>query len=316
MKTLKNIWDDFVHIDNIKLAHQRAKKGKSKYHAIREVDRHEELFLLHLQDIVKSGKFTTSDYVVGEIFCGGKERILHKLPYYPDRIVHHMLMNLVSEHWKRSLIRDTYQSISGRGTSDCIRRVRKGVQGDKPLYCMKLDINKFYPSLGNDVTTNTSMYKLGDNKVLDILLDIITSLPFLPLGNHPSQFVGNLSLSDIDWFAKQQLKIRHYYRYCDDIVIMGNCKQKIYSDKAYIEEMLNNKGLRLKGGESVIRLDVQPLDFVGARFFHDRTLLRKSLEENFKENMKARNLPSVPSYFGWCKQVGAYNLYNKHAIIQ
>lgn len=311
MKTLKNLWGDLTSIDNLELAHQKAKKGKARYKSVQTVNGDERKFLLSLQSQLRSGTYRTSEYDVEVRMCGTKERVLHKLPYFPDRIAHHALLNLVSDFWTKGLIRDTFQSIQGRGTSDCFHRVRKGVQEDKPLFARKLDIVKFYPNLTHDITQNPRLYRISDVKVLDFLFEIISSLPFIPLGNHPSQFIGNLSVSPLDWHCKQDLRIKHYYRYCDDIVIMGNSTQELEFWSDYIQDWLRDIGLDSRVSQP-INLDTNYLDFVGFRVNHHKVLLRKTLASNFKKAVKARNLPSLSAYYGWCKSANALNLYHSN----
>lgn len=309
MNTLGLIWEDVVSLDNLNLAYLKAKKGKPRYRSVIEISKNPDKYLKELQNLLKSGTFRTSKYQVSTIICGGKERVLHKLPFFPDRVAHHALVNLTGEFWNRTMIRDTFQSIKGRGTSDCFRRVRKAVQIDKPKYALKIDINKYYPSLKNDVTLSPNLYKLRDTKALDFLFEIIESLEFLPLGNHPSQFIGNLVLNKLDCHCKQNLKIRYYFRYCDDIVIMSDSIEDLLNWRGEIQGMLNELNLEIKDSIDVINLETNYLDFVGIRFNHNQIRLRKKIERNFKESVKARNLPSLPSYYGWCKMAGAINLY-------
>ena len=311
MKSIGNIWDAVADIENIRKAHHYSRRGKSSYKSVKEVNKSEEKHFKHLQYLLKSGKYKTSSYEVEERVCGEKLRVLHKLPYFPDRIAHRAFLNLVAPVWTNHFIRDTFQSIRGRGTSDCMRRVRKGVQEDKPKLARKIDIVKYYPNLTNGITLNPKLYRLRDNKASDFLYELIGSLPFLPLGNSPSQFIGNLAVSELDWKCKQELGIKNYYRYCDDIVIMGDTDSELDKWTAYIVDWLANINLECRYSD-LINLETNYLDFVGFRFKHDKILLRKRIVENFKSNIKQRNLPSISAYYGWCKAANAIKLYNKH----
>ena len=44
-----------------------------------------------------------------------KERIIFRLPYYPDRITHHAIMNIMESIWVKIFTRDTYSCIKNRG---------------------------------------------------------------------------------------------------------------------------------------------------------------------------------------------------------
>jgi hypothetical protein len=43
----------------------------------------------------------------------------------------------------------------------------------------------------------------------------------LPIGNLNSQFFANVYLNGLDQFVKQELRCRHYVRYCDDFVLLS-----------------------------------------------------------------------------------------------
>lgn len=308
-----DLFERITSMDNLREAHRKARKGKAHYREVQWVNKNEEAALGELRRQLLEGRFRTSEYVVEHTVKGGKDRTIHKLPYYPDRIVQHALVNVCGPAWIRSLIRDTFQSLPGRGTTDCFRRVRRAAQRDKPRYAIKLDISKFYPSVKNQHLLDPRVFRIKCPRTFAVLEDIICSLDGLPLGNHTSQYGGNLVLSPIDWYAKQTLGLRHYFRYCDDIVILADSRVQLLTARHLIQQKLAAIDLELKPDCHIIDLKSQMLDFVGYRFSHDRVLLRKSLAQNFKRACKAKNTASVPSYYGWCKHANAINLFQRHA---
>lgn len=44
MKRINNIYDKIYDMENIKLAHKNARKGKRQYKEVQEVDAHETIF--------------------------------------------------------------------------------------------------------------------------------------------------------------------------------------------------------------------------------------------------------------------------------
>ena len=125
MKRAANLWDKIIDLDNIKQAHLKARKGKAFYKEVQEFDADVDKYCKLIQEMLLNKTFTTSSYEVSEIFDGRKQRVIYKLPYFPDRVVHHALMQVLAPIIYRGLIRDTFQSISGRGTSDASSRVKK-----------------------------------------------------------------------------------------------------------------------------------------------------------------------------------------------
>lgn len=300
-------------MDNLREAHRKASRGKSEYREVIWVNANEELALQNIQKMLIEGTFTTSEYVIEKAMKGGKMRTIHKLPYYPDRIVQHAIVNVCSPVWIRSMIRDTFQSLPGRGSTDCFRRVRKAVQGDKPRYATKMDIVQFYPSVKNKYVLDPRTFRIKCKRTVAVIKDIIESLDGLPLGNHTSQFAGNLVLSPVDWYAKQQLKVKYYYRYCDDIVLLSNCKDELTHFRQAITEKLAELDLVVKPDDKIIDLSEEPLDFVGFRITHGKVKLRKRMAVRFKKACRKGKVRVLPSYYGWCKHANALNLYHKHA---
>lgn len=78
-------------MDNLVQAHENAQKGKRHYREVQMVNANPKYYLEKLQSILINKTFANSEY---EIFIkyGRKEREIYKLPYFPDRILHHAIM--------------------------------------------------------------------------------------------------------------------------------------------------------------------------------------------------------------------------------
>lgn len=271
-------------------------------------------------------RFTTSEYEVFDKFDGRKMRTLYKLPYYPDRIVQHALINVCGPIWERSMIRDTFQSLKGRGTSDARKRVQKAIKGNNGLYALKFDISKFYPSVDNDILKSIVRKKIKCPNTLWLIDDIIDSEKGIPIGNYTSQFWGNLYLTPFDWWVVQKLKPRNYFRYCDDIVLIGNSSREMHELKKKCFSALKEKyNLEIKDNWQVFPIDKRFLDFCGYVFGPKCLKLRRSIVKNFKTKTKRilgshkRMMPAkiancVGSYWGWCKHTQAKKLFRQRTL--
>ena len=82
-----------------------------------------------------------------------KEREIYRLPYYPDRIVHHAIMNVIEPYLVSRFTADTFNCLKGRGIHYGVKRLKRDLKADKEgtKYCLKLDIKKFFPSIDQDV---------------------------------------------------------------------------------------------------------------------------------------------------------------------
>ena len=76
------------------------------------------------------------------------------------------------------------------------KRVEEAIRTHKPEYVLKIDVNKFYPSITNDVLKQVIRKKIKCKDTLYLLDTIITSNTELPIGNYMSQYLGNIDLME------------------------------------------------------------------------------------------------------------------------
>jgi RNA-directed DNA polymerase len=322
MKRHGNLYEKIIDIENIKLAHKNARHGKAFYQEVKMVDAEPDKYFKAIQDMLANQTFSTSEYTVEDRFDGRKMRTIYKLPYYPDRIVQHALLNVTGRILTNSLIRDTFQSITGRGTSDAMRRVKKLVRSkNAPRYALKIDVSKYYPSVDNVKMKDAVRKKIKCQKTLWLFDNIINSMQGLPIGNYTSQILGNVYLKDFDWHVKQVLKPTGYFRYCDDILFFHDSKAKLLSYKAIAIRYLRDIGLNIKDSWNIYDVYKNGVDFVGFVLTPNHTRLRKTITVNFKKTCstlrnstkKFKNpLNSLMAYKGWVKSCNAKHLWRKH----
>ena len=266
MKRYNNLYSQITSYYNLQLAHKNAQKGKRHYPEVVKVNAREEWYLTDLQKQLQDKSFVNSEYKTFTKYGGKKNRIIYRLPYYPDRIVHHAIMNVCEPIWQSTLIRDTYAALKGRGIHDGVNRMKKFLQDrDNTLYCLKFDIQKFYPGINNDILFYDILpKKIKCKDTLWLLGKIVYSTLGLPIGNYLSQIKGNLFLSPFDWFIKQTKRIKYFARYCDDLVILRNSKQYLHELKQECEEWLwDNLKLQIKGDWQIFPRLKRSIDFLG-----------------------------------------------------
>lgn len=324
MKRHGNIWQKICSKEALKSAHEAAKRGKSHYREVKWVDANEDEALEAIYRSLVNKTYTTSPYQIEERFDGRKMRVIHKLPYYPDRIVQHALVSACEDMWKSSFIRDTFQSITGRGTHDARKRVQSCVRRSEGLFALKFDVKKYYPSVNNEILKSKIRLSIKCKDTLWLIDNIIDSCEGLPIGNYTSQYFGNIYLNDFDWWVKQTLKPIGYFRYCDDLVVLGCSAGQCHNYRDLIFDKLNEEyRLTIKPDWQVFPVDARGIDFVGFVFKPDSTRLRRTIANGVKRKAKAikrsrRNMSpyqianGAGSYWGWCKHGGAKSLWARH----
>lgn len=301
MKRIGNLFNDICCIDNLELADVKARKSKHKTKGVLSHDVEKDLNILKLHEALKDKTFTTSEYKTFKIF-DKKERVISSLPYYPDRIVHHAIMNKLEPVFTSVFTSNTYSCIKGRGihgAANALKTALKDVYNTK--YCLKLDIKQFYPSINHDILKSLIRRKIKDKDLLWLLDDIIDSGDGVPIGNYLSQYFANFYLTYFDHWLKEVKKVKFYFRYADDIVILSNDKQYLHQLLAEMREYLDiNLKLEIKNNHQVFPVKSRGIDFVGYVFYHTHVRLRKGIKKSFGRMMyRRRNRSSFSSYNGW-----------------
>jgi hypothetical protein len=321
MKRYGNLWNEITDIETLRYAHNQAKRGKGHYSAVKRVEQDVEGHLLQLREMLLNKTFTTGEYQEEDRIEGGKMRRIYKLPYYPDRIVQHALMAVCGPIFRRSLIRDTFQSLPERGTADARKRVQKMMKSNPQRYALKMDIRKYYPNINNSLMKQAVRKKIKCKDTLWLIDNILDSCQGLPIGNLTSQYFGNVFLTEFDWWVKQELKARYYFRYCDDLVLFSNNKQELRYWRSEIEQRLNSIKLEIKPDWQIYDTQKQGVDFVGYVFSPTSTRLRKTIASRFKVVAKAaRNgklvilnaLQILIAYKGWVMRANGKQLWRNN----
>lgn len=311
MKRYGNLYQRICSIENLQLADSIARKGKSNQPAIINHDRNRENNIQMLHEMLINKTYKTSVYTTFKIF-EPKERIIFRLPYFPDRIVHHAVMNILEPVFVSTFTSDTYSCIKGRGihaASNAVKKALNDIPGTQ--YCLKLDVKKFYPNVNHDILKKLVRKKIKDNDLLCLLDEIIDSAHGLPIGNYLSQYFANFYLTYFDHWIKENKKVRYYYRYADDMVILSHSKEYLHQLLSEIRSYLSNElKLSVKENYQIFPVGSRWIDFVGYVFFHSHIRLRKNIKKNFARMIvKNKNTQSIAAYAGW-----AFHSDSKHLL--
>lgn len=309
MKRKGNLYAKICSLENLYLADQKAQRGKSGQPGVIAHNENWEanLYSLHWQLVNKTYK--TSPYTTFRVH-EPKEREIFRLPYYPDRIVHHAIMNVLEEIFRACFTADTYSCIKGRGIHGALKAVKKAFRDEAGTrYYVKMDIRKFYPSIDHSILKNLLRRKFKDEDLLWLLEEIIDSAPGLPIGNYLSQYFGNFMLSGLDHWLKEKKGVKNHFRYLDDMVIFGPDKPSLHQLRAEIQQYLREKlRLEMKKNYRVAPVYPQGLDFLGYVCFHTHILMRKTIKKNFARLVARRpNVESIIRYWGWAKHCNSNN---------
>lgn len=327
MKRNSKLYESIISIENLHLADRNARRGKLRSYGVQLHDRHREENIEKLHQSLADQTYRTSEYHIFTIH-EPKEREIYQLPYYPDRIVHHAVMNILEPIWTSIFTADTYACIKGKGIHGVVKKMKHVLRTDPQdtRYCLKLDIKKFYPSIDHEILKKIVRRRIKDPRLLMLLDEIIDSVPDekgVPIGNYLSQYFANIYLAYFDHWVKESKRVKYYWRYADDIVILSPDKATLHWLMHDIRRYLkDNLRLTVKRNYQVFPVAARGIDFAGYVFRHTHTALRKRIKQRLCRRVasmkKRKKAPTIKEYqqqlaswWGWCKYCDSINLINK-----
>jgi hypothetical protein len=321
-KGTSNLFEQVVSIDNLRKAAERAMENADhRTLSMREYLSNKEGKLKELSDLLRTGNYKTGKYYKFTV-KEPKERTISALPFYPDRIVHHACMAVLLPIWMKKFTADTYNCLKGRGTHGFVKALRATLDSDKEgtKYTLQIDIRHFYESINHEHLKSVLKWSIKDKRLLQLLYEIIDSeSDGVPIGNYLSQFFATLDLTPFDHYVKEQIKAKHYFRYCDDMVFFAATKEELWRIFRTVKEYMESIGLTIKPNYRVFPTALG-LDVVGYVFYPTHTRWRKRTKIRFeKKCSRARTKgksgmafkKSIGAYLGLMKYCNSYRLRRK-----
>ena len=268
---------------------------------------------------------------------------------FRDRIVHHLLYNQIADRFHRAFIHHSYACIPGKGIHaavDAMEAASRSVTQNytRPGFVLKMDVENFFVSINKlilldqltarvpepfwlQLATTVLMHDPVQNVIIKSRPGLMAKVPAhkslfnaggmgLPIGNLSSQFFANVYMDQLDQFAKHQLRIKHWFRYVDDIVVIGRSGQDLAALAPKVDGFIQ-QSLRLKLHPR--KTSVQPVangfDALGYVVRpHAKYVRRQTVQNAFSQlgglcRSKApapKVVQTANSYFGVLRQANAF----------
>lgn len=312
-----------------------AAKRKKHRHDVQNVLDNIEEHIDIIQRMITDESYIPSPYKTFEIVDGisGKRRIVSCPKFFPDQVMHWLSILASQDIFMRGMYEFVCGSVPGRGIHYGRKYIKGWIETDKKntKYCAKLDISKFYPTIDHVALKSALRTKIKDAKLLWLFDAIIDSNgKGVPIGNYTSQWFANFILQKLDHMIKQELRIPHYMRYMDDMVLFSPNKKQLHAAVRRISADLKPLGMSIKRNWQVFRVDCvsksgryrgRDVDFMGFRFFRDKIIMRKRIALRARRLaakiskiscVSHKHASAMLSYIGWFKHTDTYVFFNKY----
>lgn len=287
-KKYKNLFPQIVEPANLYGAYRKAAKGKRNTRSHREFARDLTANLAQLGDQMRTGQYQPGEprkFLVHE----PKTREITAMPFV-DRVAQHALCNVIEPIFDGVFLPQSFACRSGKGTHEAARQVqaelrRYNAAGINP-WVLKTDFSGYFYNVQRDVLHAEYRRKIACTPTLQLLETMIQPEGVgLPIGNLTSQLSANLYGHVVDRWLVHTKGVTRFFRYMDDIVVMGACRQTLAGLQVAMERFaLDVLGLKFS------RWSIQPaargVNFVGYRIWPTYKLLRRDSVVRAKRKIK------------------------------
>jgi hypothetical protein len=127
----------------------------------------------------------------------------------------------------------------------------------------------------------------------------------IPIGASSSQIMANMALNPVDHFARRELKLGTYLRYCDDMIALFETAADAHAAYKAMDAKVQEVGLALNSKSSVGWI-ADGVDWVGYRHWANYKLIRKRAMKRLKRKAKGGcSLETTMAYLSHAKQTAS-----------
>ena len=329
-KTIRNKYYKSLTYEKLLEAHKKSRKGKGYRKETILFNLKQEEYIMWLLEKLQTKTYKHGGYSVFYV-TEPKLRKIEKSRYI-DRIVHRWLVdNFLEPAFVPQFVNTSYACLKGRGMHKACLDVQKAMKHCKTIwneyYILKMDVAKYFDNINKEILFNIIKRKMKDKDLLWLINEILYAQKRekgLEIGNYTSQMFANIYLNEIDQYIKHKLKVKWYFRYLDDSVILVKTKEEakevLEKIKVYLKENLQ---LELNKKTQIFK-NKQGVNFCGYKISEYRLKIRdkgkrklKKKVKVLKEKMKQGEITSneakkyLAGHMGYIKIADTYNLERK-----
>ena len=330
MRRVGNLTPKICTFDNALVAYKKARDCKRFRPEVMEFEKFREENLLRAVADIQNGTYTPGRYKIFKVW-EPKERIIMALPFY-DRVVQHMIVNLIEPIFERQFIYHSYACRKGKGAHRASNQLTRWlynmevVEG-KRVYVLKCDIHHYFQSVNHDILKEEIRRYIKDGDLLiiiDRIIDYNGIFPDgvgLPVGNLTSQLFANVYLHKLDMFAKNELHAEKYIRYMDDFAFASEDIEELRYWQTETDKFLKEEMALELNPKTTIVCAKNGVDFVGYRHWNSTKKIRKGamrrmkhLMRDFENGLVTEEFfdQSFESRLGSMKHADTYNLRKQY----
>ncbi len=204
---------------NLADAALKAARGKRTQVEVRSFFARFAANLARLAYAIQTGNVPLGGYRCFQIH-DPKPRLIHA-PSFPDRVIHHALLNRMAETFERTEVASSYACRPGKGVLAAVQAAQHAIR--RFLWYVKIDIRSYFNNIDHAILLGLLARRFKGQDGLALLARIIESYHTqpglgLPIGTLTSQHFANFYLDGLDRFLLGDPRVQAHVRYMDDIL--------------------------------------------------------------------------------------------------
>lgn len=265
------MYQDIIAFDNLLAAYSAAKTGKRYRREVVEYTAHQEERLLELHNHLvwrswrpgRAKEFTVLEPKMRKI----------QAPPFPDRIVHHALVDQIEGLFDRRFIHHSYACRKGKGVHQAVlnlqRMLRQARREWGAVYVIQADVRQYFASIYHSVAIEAFERVIECPETRWLYRTVLNAYGHddgmgLPVGALSSQLTANVVLDGVDHEMTDDHGAGRYLRYMDDIIILQPSKADARRRLEQLQCAIARRGLALNP-KTQIRPASAGVDWCGYR---------------------------------------------------
>jgi len=176
MENCEDFYHKIISLENLILAWQKARKGKTRKYYVVEFEENLMENLKQLNKELKNKTYSPKPLITF-ILRDPKTRRISKSDFR-DRIVHHAIVNILEPIFDKSFIYGNCSNRKGKGNLFALRKFEnfKRIVTCNLLqeaFCLKADIKHYFQEVNHEILLNIIKRKIKDEEVIWLLKRVI-----------------------------------------------------------------------------------------------------------------------------------------------
>lgn len=249
MKRKNNLYKNICNIENINTVYTEVCRNTRNKRRVETLKAYKSVLISKIHKTLLNKEYVVGPYNEFTIYEPKQRQIVSQ--GLEDKIINHLVARyILYPAILPCLLNVNVASRKDMGTSKGLYYANKFHQKCKikynSYYILKCDISQFFANINHDILKNKLIKRIKDKDSLKIVFDIIDSnKKGLSIGSMTSQILAIFYLNDLDYFIKENLKIKYYVRYQDDFLLFHPSKKYLQYCFKEIAEFLSHEKLTL-----------------------------------------------------------------------